>query len=94
MTMDQTKMTQTEAEHLILEFKEMLTRLKEQMLQMEFRLPKELFDEEKRVALAAVVRESLLEMAKEKIPEELRNQYPELAKKLEEAMRVLLPEEH
>ena len=84
--------TIAEAELYLKVFEDDLRRAKQKLLQMEFQIP-DLSEDHRRI-LSQMIRESMIELAKERLPTELREGIPaQLANRVDELFKLWEPNE-
>jgi uncharacterized HAD superfamily protein len=86
-------MTMEEAEQFIQEYEAKLRRLRDRLMSIEQRLPH--LTEDERIIWNTVLRETLIEIANVKVPEEINRQLPpEIVRRFDEMMKAILPDDH
>jgi len=84
--------TIAEAELYLKAFADDMLRTKEKLLRIEFQIPG--FTEEQRQIVAQIIRQSMIELAKERLPAKFRKRLPpQLAKRADELFKLWAPEE-
>lgn len=82
-----------EIKQLLQDYEAVLKRIKERLITIEFRIPG-LGKEDKRI-LGTIIYETLVDLAQVRVPPEMRARLgPELMRRIDEMMKIFLPEEN
>jgi hypothetical protein len=83
--------TRDQAEQIIRAYERKIRDLKNKLLMIPDRMPADLPDVE-RQGLATIIRETVRELSEQPVPGHIKNEYPDLARRLEQMNKVWLEE--